>query len=164
MTNHQLTETLYLDLRQTARRLVGRERPGHILEPEALVHEAWLRLSSRAAWQDSGHFRAAAARQMRNILIDHGRRNASLKHGPRYRVALHEASATAGPAQLPPFEVCEHLDHLRLRHPLSAKVVELKVFAGLTLPETARSLRISLPAVRRLWAFAANCLRERAAL
>src|SRR5450755_3311313 len=87
---NKLMEAVYSDLRGIAHRFFSSERPDHTLQPTALVHEAWLRIFSGAEvdFQDRSHFYAVAARQMRRILVDHGREFRAAKRGNGLKVAL----------------------------------------------------------------------------
>jgi RNA polymerase sigma factor (TIGR02999 family) len=163
MNSALLNETVYLDLQAAARRLFAYERPGHTLQPEALVHEALIRLATatETRWAEPAHFQAAAWRQMRFVLIDQGRRDLTQKHGANRRVSLSEALSTpAEPAGLH-FDLNHALGRLRREFPSAARVVELKFFSGMTDPEMADALRCSTRTVRRQWRFARSWLRGR---
>jgi RNA polymerase sigma factor (TIGR02999 family) len=160
MTSVKLTEAVYTDLRLTARRLFARERPGHLLQPEALIHEAWLRLAAENSWRDHMHLRAAALLHMRRILIDHGRRRRAVKHGANRFVGIEAAFNASVPPSSDP-ALCDLLDRLRRVEPVSARVVELKFFSGMTDLEIAAVLGVSPRSARRHWNFARHWLRLR---
>lgn len=151
-----LIEVVYTDLRRIARRYMAGERPGHTLQPTALVHEAYMRIFRGAPvdWRDRAHFMAVAASQMRRVLIDHGRafRGANRKGG--FKVVLDE-TLVANPAGPCDIEVLEDLlERLRKTDQAAVRVVELKFFSGLTDKEVAEVLKTSHSTVRRHWVFA----------
>jgi RNA polymerase sigma factor (TIGR02999 family) len=157
----RLLPLVYEELRRLAKRKLAREAPPQTLDATGLVHEAYLRLVGRAdaaAWDSRGHFFAAAAEAMRRILIDNARRKQRPKHGGgRPRVDLDQALATAQPsADL--LALDEALTKLASKEPLKAELVKLRFFAGLTMPEVARSLGISLATAERHWTYARTWL------
>jgi DNA-directed RNA polymerase specialized sigma24 family protein len=135
----ELLPLVYEELRRLATRRLAREAPGQTLDATALVHEAYLRLVGADAdphWDGHAHFFAAAAEAMRRILIDNARRKQTVKHGGgRRRVDLDE-------------EKLAELDAKK------AELVKLRFFAGLTIPEAAAVLDISVPTAERYWTFA----------
>ena len=153
----QLLPLVYDELRRLAARRLAREAPGQTLQATALVHEAYLRLVDEEQarhWNSRGHFFAAAAEAMRRILVEAARRKQRIKRGGgRRRVDLDEA----GPILQPPHEdliaLDEALSRLAARDPMRAGLVKLRFFAGLTMPEVARALGISLATAERHWAF-----------
>ena len=154
----QLLPLVYDELRQLAAQKLAQEKPGQTLEATALVHEAYLRLvdvEKAQHWNSRGHFFAAAAEAMRRILIDSARRKQAEKHGgDRQRVALDEALASG---QAPSYDVLaldEALGRLAVREPAKAELVKLRFFGGLTLPEAAQVLGLSVPTAERYWRFA----------
>ena len=159
-----LMPLIYDELRSLAARYLGQERPGHTLQPTALVHEAYLRMVdiSRIDWQGKTHFFAVAARQMRRILVDHARGKAAAKRGGRaFRVTLDEDLA-AEPARLDDLIALDQtLDRLSDIDDRVARVVELRLFGGLTAKETASELEVSERTVHDDWGFGrAWVLRE----
>jgi RNA polymerase sigma factor (TIGR02999 family) len=145
------------ELHRLAERYLRGERPGHTLQPTALVNEAYLRLVDldRMDWADRAHFFAMAARTMRRILVDHARARDSEKRGggaPRVSLALAEDVAREPEAHL--VELDDALRRLEAIHPRKAQVVELRFFAGLSLEETGAALRVSVDTVKRDWRFA----------
>jgi RNA polymerase sigma factor (TIGR02999 family) len=151
-----LLPLVYDELRNMAARSLRAERPGHTLQPTALVHEAFLRLvDQRAANFDSRrHFFAVAATLMRRILVDHARRTHADKRGFRVLVPMqdHMDAAAEEPVEL--LEVDEALQQLAALDARQAQVVELRYFAGLSVEETAEVLGVSERTVKRDWAVA----------
>ena len=134
-----------------------RERPGHTLQPTALVAEAFLRLvdETQVQWQDRAHFLGIAARVMRQILVDHARRRAAVKRGHELRRVTFDENLGHGSNQS--FELLalhEALDRLAALDPRGARVVELRVFGGLTIDEIARLLDVSKRTVDNDWVVA----------
>jgi RNA polymerase sigma factor (TIGR02999 family) len=128
---------------------MARERPGHTLQPTALVHEAYMRLidQTRVEWRGRTHFRAIGARVMRRILIDHARRHHGQKRGgDRQRVTLGDSLAAAPDADLDISEVVslhDALEELGRLDPRQARALELRFFGGLTTAEIAEVLEVS---------------------
>ena len=154
----ELLPLVYDELRQLAARRLSHERPGQTLEATALVHEVYLRLAGtgdRPRWESRGHFFAAAAEAMRRILVESARR----KHGPlrgggRARVDLADIQPTAAETREDLLALDEALTVLAASDPTAARLVDLRYFAGLTLPELAPILGVSLRTAERLWAYA----------
>jgi RNA polymerase sigma factor (TIGR02999 family) len=164
--SEELLPLVYDELRRLAARQLGRERPGQTLDPTALVHEAYLRLvgsgpgapGEEPHWAGRRHFFAAAAEAMRRILIDKARRKRRLKHGgDRRRVALDEAVPAAVPRD-DLLALDEALARFAQQEPAKAELVKLRFFAGLTLPEAAQVLGISLATAERHWTYARTWL------
>lgn len=158
----RLLPLVYDDLRRLAARELSRERPGQTLQSTALVHEAYLRLvapDARAHWDSRGHFFAAAAEAMRRILVERARRKKRLKHGGgRTRIEIDPAcSLTEGPEE-DLVALDEALDKLAAEDPGKAELVKLRFFAGLTMPEIARVMNISLATAERHWVYARTWL------
>jgi len=152
-------DLVYAELRHLARRRLSRATPGQTLQPTGLVHEAFLRLAGgkQAKWESRAHFFGAAARAMRNVLVDHARRKDSEKHGgDRSRVPLTVAAFTPEPdaPALDLLALDEALEKLERDDPRMAQVVMLRYFAGLTIEDTARALEISTSTVEREWSYA----------
>lgn len=140
-----------------AARQLRRERPGHTLQPTALVHEACLRLlkDERLSFQDRAHFLGIAARAMRQILVEHARaRDAAKRGGARQRVTLQEHLAPVEGPSLDLLAVHEALDRLATLDPDHARIVELRYFGGLTNEETAAAIDVSPATVKRAWTVA----------
>ncbi len=152
----QLTFLVYEELRKLAQWHMGHERRAHTLQPTALVHEAYLRLVdiNQIQWQDRAHFFAMAARQMRRILIDAARKRGNQKRGGGVeKVPLtEELPIPERPDDLVALD--EALDMLARLDPRRGKVVELKVFGGLSVEEIAEALEVSPDTIKRDWKLA----------
>jgi RNA polymerase sigma factor (TIGR02999 family) len=162
----RLMQALYQDLRRKAAAFLRRERPGHTLQPTALVHETYLRLvdQDRVAWKNRAHFLGVAAQMMRRILVDHARnRRAGKRGGGAVRVTLDEALARSTPREIDLVALDEALDALAAVDAELARVVDLRAFGGLTVEETAEVLQVSPATVKRHWSFASAWLRSRMA-
>jgi len=161
-----LVQAVYEDLRRKAAAFLRRERPGHTLQPTALVHEAYLRLvdQKRVVWQNRAHFLGVAAEMMRRILVDHARnRKAKKRGGSRTRVTLDEALASSGPRSLDLVALDDALNELATLDPRQSRVVELRAFGGLSVEETAEVMEISPATVKRHWSFSRAWLARRMA-
>jgi RNA polymerase sigma factor (TIGR02999 family) len=163
----QLLPLVYEELRQLAAQKLAHETPGHTLQPTALVHEAYLRLVSRPGgepggaesnWDSRGHFFAAASEAMRRILVDSARRKGAVKHGGgKRRVPLQEFHRVAeSPEDL--LDLDDALTRFATEEPEKARLVQLRFFAGLSTPEAAGALGISVPTAERWWTFARTWL------
>lgn len=152
----RLAEALYPELRRLAAALMRRERQDHTLQPTALVAEAFLRLvdPSGIDWKDRAHFLGIAARVMRQILVDHARRHGAAKRGAgAQRITLSDnLSGNPGPAEL--LLVNDALDRFARLDVRGARVVEMRVFGGLTVGEIADALGVSKRTVDNDWAVA----------
>ncbi|HSY20059.1 MAG TPA: sigma-70 family RNA polymerase sigma factor [Candidatus Acidoferrales bacterium] len=152
----ELLPLVYQELRQLAAHKMARENPGHTLQPTALVHEAWLRLTGdeNKGWDGRAHFFGAAAEAMRRILIENARRKAALRHGGgQQRVELTDLEFTT-PDDDQLLAVNEALEKFAVENKLKAELVKLRYFTGLTLGEAAELLGISEPTAKRYWAYA----------
>ncbi len=150
-------DLVYDELRRLAAGKMAREAPGNTLQSTALVHEAWLRLTrdEDRKFKNRTHFFAAAAEAMRRILIDRARQRNTLRRGGRHDHAELEEGFLIKPEddeQL--LAVNDALERLALKHPLPAKVVNLRYFAGMTNEEIAELLNISVSTVKNYWIFA----------
>jgi len=161
----ELLPLVYNELRKLAAARMAEEKPGHTLQPTALVHEAYVRLvggEQPQSWAGRGHFFAAAAEAMRRILVDSARRKKAEKRGGgRARAVLDGESLAAGD---PPFDLLELddlLDHLAGVNLQAAELVKLRFFAGLTGDQAAAALGISPRAADSLWTYARAWLFER---
>jgi RNA polymerase sigma factor (TIGR02999 family) len=153
----ELLSIVYDELRLLARRQLQAERPGHTLEPTALVHEAYLRLvdARDLRWESRGHFFGTAARAMRQVLVDHARRrNADKRGGALERVTLATSIADEDAVAADVLELHEALERLASNDAELARLVELRFFAGLTLDETAEALGVSRRKVAKDWSVA----------
>src|SRR5579883_1749667 len=150
----ELIPLLYDELRRLAAGYLRRERPGHTLQPTALVNEAYLRLVEQkdAPWNGLAHFIGIAARVMRQVLVDHARRKgAQRRGGAKPKLTLDEAIAYSHEQPGDLLAVDELLNRMATFDPQQARVVELRVFGGLTIEETAEALGISPATVKRDW-------------
>lgn len=157
-----LLPLVYDELRRLAAYKLAHEKPGQTLQPTALVHEAWLRLApSQQHWKDRKHFFAAAAEAMRRVLIDHVRRKASAKRGAN--PSLEELNESRLEIRAPSEEILavhEALDRLAREDELSAEVVKLRYFVGMSIAEIGEALEMSSRTVDRHWLFARAWLQE----
>lgn len=156
----RLLSQVYDDLRRVARGQLARERPGHTLQPTALVHEAYLRLvdQKRVRWESRAHFLALAATMMRRILVSHARKKkADKRGGDAVPVTLVEALDAASGSPVAPLDLValdDALTDLARQDPRPARIVELRYFGGLTIEETARVLDVSPATVKLDWKMA----------
>lgn len=153
---------IYGELRDLAGRVLRGERPGHTLQPTALVHEAWLRLIGQqdATFNDRGHFLSVAAMAMRRILVNHAKaRGAAKRGGGAPVVVLDEALAVFEDRAVDLIALDEAIDRLAEIDDRQARVVELRFFTGLSVDETAQVMDISPRTVHREWLMARAWLR-----
>jgi RNA polymerase sigma factor (TIGR02999 family) len=159
-----LVPLVYEELRRQAKRALRREGEGHTLQATALVHEAWLRLDGQhdARWESRTQFLAVAAQMMRRVLVDHARTRLALKRGGgATQVTLGDAdSAVSASDDVDVLALDEALARLAALDPRKARLVELRYFAGLSIPEAATALGISPATVGREWAVARMWLRR----
>jgi RNA polymerase sigma factor (TIGR02999 family) len=158
----RLLPLVYEELRRLAAAHLAREPSGQTLQPTVLVHEAYLRLLGTRGelhWDNRGHFFAAAAEAMRRILIDNARRKQRPKHGGnRHRVIGDIAAPRPDLPLADLLALDEALDKLAREEPAKAELVKLRFFAGLTMPEVAEALGISLATAERHWTYARTWL------
>ena len=153
----ELLPLVYEELRKLAAHKMAREAPGQTLQPTALVHEAWLRLTGdeNRTWDNRGHFFAAAAEAMRRILIDRARAKNRLRRGAgAERVSLDQVTVASDDPPDTVLAINEALERLTARDPFKAEVVKMRYFIGLSQDEIARALGVSEPTIRRHWAIA----------
>ncbi len=153
----ELLPLVYGELRRLAAHKMAGQAPGHTLQPTALVHEAWLRLTGNEPGRFVGrdHFFAAAAEAMRHILIDAARRKRAVRHGgglARVDIQDVEIASLADDDEL--LAVHEVLDKLAVEDPQRAELTKLRYFVGLTFEEAAEVLGISVATAKRHWAYA----------
>jgi RNA polymerase sigma factor (TIGR02999 family) len=165
---------VYAELRRQAALVLRREGEGHTLQPTALVHEAWLRLGEQrdGHWESRAQFFAIAARMMRRVLIDHARaRHAAKRGGGRVQISLGGGGAAGGDGGIQPANGAslDALDVIALDDALvrlaaldaqKARLVDLRYFAGLSIPEAAAVLGVSTATAGREWAIARMWLRR----
>lgn len=162
-----LFESVYQELRQMAVAKLCREEPGQTLQPTALVHEVWLRLSRSFKPADVGrgeveqrrYFFAAASLAMRRILIERAR-GAGCGYHRAIRISLEELVQPQRLRLESIVALHEALDHLQKQDPLAVEVVQLRFFTGLTMPEIAETMQLSLRSLERIWAYARSWLHQ----
>ncbi|MGE3311234.1 MAG: ECF-type sigma factor [Limisphaerales bacterium] len=162
----ELLPLVYAELRQLAAAKMAREAPGMTLQPTALVHEAWLRLTGGDAgagtsrWENRAHFFGAAAEAMRRILIDRARSKRAVRHGGGLdRAELDELEIPQRAGYTVLLRVSDALEELARDDPRSAELVKLRFFSGLGVEEAALTMGISESTARRCWRFARAWLR-----
>jgi RNA polymerase sigma-70 factor, ECF subfamily len=161
-----LVRLVYAELRRQASLALRREDEGHTLQPTALVHEAWLRLGDQhqARWESRTQFFAIAAQMMRRVLVDHARTRHALKRGAgAVQVSLGDADPPVEGSGLDAVDLLaldEALARLAVLDPEKARLVELRFFAGFSIPEAAAALGVSQATIGREWAVARMFLRR----
>ena len=161
----QLLPLVYQELHAIAERHMRGERPGHTLQPTALVHEAFLRLAGAdSPYDDRTHFIRAASQAMRRVLVDHARARNAAKRGGNLLVTLDEALVPQDDRVVDLLVLDDALNRLAAAEPRWAQVVELRFFGGLEVTEVAAALGISTATAKRDWQFArawlAKALRD----
>ena len=158
----ELLPLVYDELRKLAAARMAAEKPGQTLQATALVHEAYVRLvrgEQPRNWNGRGHFFAAAAEAMRRILVEAARRKERVRHGGgQRRVDLDDGCLVTSAPRDDLLAIDEALTRLTELDPVRAELVKLRFFAGLTMPEAAVALGISLATAERYWSFARTWL------
>ena len=159
----ELLPLVYDELRKLAGSKLAREHPGQTLQATALVHDAYIRLVGAggdvASWNSRGHFFGAAAEAMRRILVERARRKKRIRHGGGLkRVDLDEGCSLADPDPDEILDLNEALSRLESMDPIRARLVKLRFFAGLTIPDAAQAMGISRATAERHWTFARTWL------
>ncbi len=155
----QILPLVYDELRKLAAAKMAAEKPGSTLDATALVHEAYLRLVRDQHFDGRGHFFAAAAEAMRRILVEKARRKKRVKHGgDRVRVDTEVACSVPEDPGEDLLALDAALNKLAATHPDKAEVVQLRYFAGLTMPMIAQVMKISLATAERHWTYARTWL------
>jgi RNA polymerase sigma factor (TIGR02999 family) len=160
---NRLMPLVYDELHRLASRYLRHERVGHTLQTTALVHEAYLKLvdQKKANWHNRVQFFAAAAKVMRHVLVDYARSRKAAKRGGEYcRLSLDEAAISSQDKDADLLVLNEALDNLAAIDPQQSRVVELRVFGGLTVEDTAEALGISARTVKREWSMAKAWLHQ----
>ena len=154
---NKLVPLLYRELRRMAASQLRRERPNHTLQPTALVNEAYLRLvdQKNAQWQNRNHFFGVASQLMRRILVDYARAQQAAKRGAGAgKVSLDEAMIVSEESAGDVLALDETMKRLADQDPQLERIVELRVFGGLSVEEAAAALSISPATVKRHWSMA----------
>lgn len=161
----RLMELVYPELHRIAARHLSRERPGHTLQPTALVSEAYMRLAQGQPgkqWNDRTHFFAVAARVVRAVLVDHARARAAVKRGDgAVGVELADVHLSVGARPVDLLDLDRALVELEAMDAEQSRIVELRYFAGLSIEETAEALGTSPSTVKRGWLAAKTWIRRR---
>jgi RNA polymerase sigma factor (TIGR02999 family) len=153
----QLLPLVYEELRRLAAHRMANEADGQTLQPTALVHEVWLRLTGNEnqKWDGRAHFFGAAAEAMRHILIDRARRKRAARHGGDHqRVDIQEVELAASGDDDQLLAVSEALDKLAVAHKVEAELVKLRYFVGMTNDEAAEVLGLSPRTAKYYWTHA----------
>ncbi len=158
----KLLPVVYQELRALAAARMSRENPGQTLQPTALVHEAWLRISGEDhPWNSRRQFFSAAAEAMRRILIERARQRLRMRHGGGLkRVSLEDLDVAATADEDLLLVVHESLDRLAGQDPVGAELIKLRFFVGLPNVEAAEILGLSERTAKRTWAYARAWLYE----
>ena len=153
---NQLLPLVYDELHRLARSYFRRERGEHTLQPTALVHEAYIRLSDqRAPLENRGHFMAVAATQMRRILLDYARKHDAVRRGGGgQKVFLEDTMAISSQRPVDLIALDRALERLAKLDAAQAHIVELRFFGGLSVEETAQVMGTSTATVKRHWSSA----------
>jgi RNA polymerase sigma factor (TIGR02999 family) len=160
----RLVELAYPELRRIARHHCGREGVSSTMQCTAVVHEAWLRLAQaqQPNYKDRTHFFAFASRLMRTILIDHARARKSQKRGGGVAsFTLMDSDAVTTQPDVEILELNAALEELEALDPMQGRIVELRYFTGLSIPETAEAVGVSESTVKREWIVAKTWIRRR---
>jgi RNA polymerase sigma factor (TIGR02999 family) len=160
----ELVDVVHQELRRRAAARLRHERPGHVLQPTALVHEVYLRLIADhpTSWQNRTHFLAVASEIMRHILVDHARRRKMAKRsGGWTRVTLDEGIARHDPREVDLLDLDAALSELAGFDARKSQVAELRFFGGLSLEDIARAQGVSRATVERDWRAARAWLYSR---
>jgi RNA polymerase sigma factor (TIGR02999 family) len=160
----ELLPLVYGELRKLAAAKMANESPGQTLQPTALVHEAWLRLTGNEniKWNGRAHFFGAAAEAMRRILIDNARRKQAMRHGGgKQRVDLEDIEIAAPAKEDELLAINDALEELGTVDKSKAELVKLHYFVGLTMEDCAGVLGISVPTAQRWWKFARAWLYQK---
>jgi RNA polymerase sigma factor (TIGR02999 family) len=161
----KLMPLVYSELRRQAGNYLRRERPGHTLQPTALVNEAYLKLidQKNAKWQNRAQFFGVAAQLMRRILVDHARQHQAAKRGgsDQQRLSITSAEKLVKQPEVDLLALHEALEELTAIDPQQGRIVELRFFGGLSIEETAEVLHIGHATVERDWKMARAWLRRK---
>lgn len=161
---NELIPVVYQELRRMAGNYLRMEKPGHTLQPTALVHEAWLRLidQTRVDWQNRAQFFGVAAQMMRRILVDHAKtKHREKRGGDAVKLSLDDAINLSRERAADLIALDDALDELTRIDGRKSRVVELRYFAGFSVEETAQILEVSPDTVMRDWKMAKAWLYQR---
>jgi len=161
LPSEDLLPLVYDELRSLASSRMRGEAHGQTLQATALVHEAWLRVAGKGGrtWNDRTHFFRVAALEMRRILVESARRKSSLKRGPDLlRIDIEDIDLADTQPDDRILLIDEMLQRLEVEDPVSARIVTLKFFGGLTNAEVAEMEGVGERTIERQWAFARTCL------
>ena len=153
----ELLPLVYAELRKLAAFKLAQQSPDQTLQPTALVHEAYLKLlgGGNHSWQNRRHFFAAAAEAMRHLLVDRARRKAAVRHGGGLRrIDLDHVVVATETTDENILLISEALEKLTAHDAVTAELVKLRFFGGLTCPEAAEVLGLSERTAKRSWAYA----------
>lgn len=163
-TLRRMLPAVYEELRHVAAAFLRSERPGHTLQPTALVHEAYLRMVDQrnSKWQNSAHLLGIFARMMRRILVDHAAARRAAKRGGKdaVHIMLDDALDVYDRHELNLLELEEALTELNALDPQQARIVEMRFFGGMTVEEIGKVLDVSPRTVKRDWVVAKRWLRR----
>jgi RNA polymerase sigma-70 factor, ECF subfamily len=161
----KLMPLVYRELRQLASNCLRRERPGHTLQPTALVNEAYLKLidQKNARWQNRAQFFGVAAQLMRRIMVDHARAHQADKRGgsDQQRLSITSAERLVQQPEVDLLALHEALEELATLDPQQERIVELRFFGGLSIEETAEVLGLGHATIERDWKMARAWLRRK---
>ncbi|MCA3008337.1 MAG: RNA polymerase subunit sigma [Phycisphaerales bacterium] len=162
---HELLPLVYAELRRIAGSLLRDNTPGHTLQPTALVHEAWLKMAKAGGqageYDGRVHFLAVAARAMRQVLINHARdRKAQKRGGDAAKVPLDAVLESIEAETGDLVGLHELLERFAVANPRPARLVELRVFGGMTIEEAAAALGIGVTSAKADWRFARAVLQR----
>jgi RNA polymerase sigma factor (TIGR02999 family) len=159
----ELMPLIYSELHKLAKRQMTQQQPNHTLQTTAIINEAYLRLAANSDndWDNRAHFFGVAAKAMRHVLVDHARTRRTAKRGGQVRIEQLIDGVDIGAARSAEMIALDDaLTALTGQYPRQAEVVELRYFAGLSVEETARTLKLSPETVARDWRFAKAFLRS----
>jgi RNA polymerase sigma factor (TIGR02999 family) len=159
----ELVPLIYSELHKLAKRHMAQQDAGHTLQTTAIIHEAYLKLGrgSDRSWENRAHFLGVAAKAMRHVLIDHARSQGTAKRGGEVRIEQLDEGVDAGVARADAMIALDDaLVTLASQYPRQAEVVELRYYGGLSVEETAETLKLSPETVARDWRFARAFLRR----
>lgn len=160
---NDLMPLIYKELHKLAKRHMTQQEAGHTLQTTAVIHEAYLKLggNSNRDWENRTHFFGVAAKAMRHVLVDYARTRRAAKRGGELRIEQLDEGADAGVARASGIIALDDaLTSLAEQFPRQAEVVELRYFGGLSVEETAGTLKLSPETVARDWRFAKAFLRN----